>query len=261
MAENTIEELEKTLDGEALKCLHETLEKYEKMYVSSGETLNRYVDEDGKGFYITRHGDGYMHLVMFEPREKCEQGDMAVILYRPDKTKELEVFWAGALIISRRIGYLPDGKTVDYDLWEDGLSGERYKGTYKERHADGTLRKQETYSAKTYKVEKFSEDGEIRESEISYKINETGDAIQDGWEYKFDKQNCVASAKHFTDGVEDTVTYLAREYVAKRKEEKLAKLEGKPKIKRVAEKVFGSKALNDLDVKIAARRIKKSRGE
>lgn len=72
----------------------------------------------------------------------------------------------------------------------------------------------------------------------------------------------VWRVKHFNqDGVEDTVAYLAREHVAKRKEEKLAKLEGKPKIKRVAEKVFGSKALNDLDVKIAARRIKKSRGE
>ena len=214
MAEKTLDELEKMIGNKALKTLRQTLEKYEKIYAADEKNLDTYTGEDKKGFYITPYGNGYIHLTMFEPKGNNPQHDIAQILYRPDKTKETEVFYADS-VICRRIAYLADGKTVDYELWKECLSGIPYKGTYTERRTDGTLRKKETYHGNTCTVERFSEDGVTRISQTSYK-NDTRYTLQDGWEYKFDSQNNIIESTHYTNGVEDTKTFKRKQSLLKK---------------------------------------------
>jgi hypothetical protein len=84
--------------------------------------------------------------------------------------------------------------------------------------------------------------------------------IENNMEIQYDKEGKVTF--HYTNGVEDTSVYLATERIAKRKKEKLAKLEGKPKVvQKVVAKVADTKAFNDIALKVATRKIKKARAK
>ena len=64
---------------------------------------------------------------------------------------------------------------------------------------------------------------------------------------------------HFTNDVEDTDAWLAKERIKAKKEKNMSKFEGKPKIIReVANKIASSKTFNDIAFKVALQKVKKS---
>ena len=87
-----------------------------------------------------------------------------------------------------------------------------------------------------------------------YKVRKSSDGIK----MIYNEKNEVIY--HFTNDVEDTDAWLAKERIKAKKEKNMLKFEGKPKIIReVANKIASSKAFNDIALKLALQKVKKSR--
>ena len=83
--------------------------------------------------------------------------------------------------------------------------------------------------------------------------------LPDGTEFKWNPKGNITY--HATNGVNDTNIYLAKQRVEKKKEEKLQKLQDKPKLQKAVSKVVSTKAFQNIALKVAERKIKKSLGK
>ena len=144
MAENTFDESGKIINGTLkFRRTNGTLER-EEVYNRGHLKTQRSYATDGKTC---------IKMTKFKWAGIAKK--IQEITFRPDKTKETETFFEG--FEHHKVGYLPDGKTVDYEFWVKTTS---CKGNFRIRRKDGTLEQQITYNGDHYKVEGFLDDGE-----------------------------------------------------------------------------------------------------
>jgi len=147
-----------------------------------------------------------------------------------------------------------DGKEVQKQIYADGSYGIRNGDEIKRYFPDG---KEQIYKYTrrgfTIISEELPDGTERKWDEYGKKISEK---LPDGTEIRYDKRGKVTY--HATKGKEDTVIYLAEQRVLEKMEKNKEKLIKAPK---VVQKIASSKAFNDIALKVAKKKIKKSRGE
>ena len=122
-------------------------------------------------------------------------------------------------------GFLKDEKTLDW-MFERNDMGKIIRGNEKLRDKDGSLTTEFIYGRTFTKEQRgplkeecnkphywfikkeYWEDGKTLKHIVRHEWTGLGDTLcRDGWQYRFDKQGHVISAKHFKDGVEDTKSF------------------------------------------------------